>query len=135
MATKDDSYLLDENGQRLYFNFGDENEFIVHWVRDGSIDLGMPLEDWRAWERNQTELDGELEKIRFKAPEGSTKWMKAGSVSTDGGCLLIAQEYLTEDAAKKIMLDKAEKKEKKKKDAGEVDEDGSEDKDKELDME
>jgi len=78
-------------------------ECILRWVEAGTIDISQPVKDWEAYEKETREKDLEV-KMSEIVPKG-TKWRKAGSYYDDGGvCSVISTEYLTKDAAKKIMF-------------------------------
>jgi hypothetical protein len=85
------------------FNPGDgEFEALLYWVSEGEIDMAQSIEDWEAYEVATRESDAAVD-VKTLFPEG-TKWKRAGSYFDDGGvCSVISTEYLTRDAASKIM--------------------------------
>lgn len=78
-------------------------ECILRWVEPGIIDMAQSVEKWEKYEKETREKDLEI-KMSEIVPKG-TKWRRAGSYYDDGGvCSVISTEYLTMDAAKKIMF-------------------------------
>ncbi|TVY33821.1 hypothetical protein LSUB1_G007914 [Lachnellula subtilissima] len=77
-------------------------ECILRWVEPGTIDLSQSVEDWEKYE-NETRAKDAAVKVSGLVLKG-TKWRKMGSYFDDGGvCSVISTEYLSEDAAGKIM--------------------------------
>jgi hypothetical protein len=85
-------------------------ECILRWVAPGTINMAQSVEKWEEYEKETREKDLEVRMSEI-VPKG-TKWRRAGSYYDDGGvCSVISTEYLTMDAAKKIMFGTGEEEE------------------------
>lgn len=79
-----------------------EFEALLYWVAEGAIDISQSIEDWEAYEVATHERDAAVE-LKTLFPKG-TKWKRNGSYYDDGGtCSIISTDYLSRDAASKIM--------------------------------
>lgn len=78
-------------------------ECYVHWVADGTIDMTQAVKEWEKYDVENREKDAAID-IDKILPDG-VEWVKAGSYYDDGGvCSILSTEYLTMDAAKKVMF-------------------------------
>jgi hypothetical protein len=78
-------------------------ECIVHWVANGTIDLTQSVKDWLAYDMAAREKDAtiDLENTVLRGIE----WENKGTFSDDGGiCAVLSTEYLTKEAAAKLMI-------------------------------
>jgi hypothetical protein len=86
-------------------NFNPEDgefEALLYWVTEGTVDLSQSVEDWEAYEASTAESDAAVP-LKTLFPKG-TQWKRSGSYYDDGGVLaIISTDYLSRDAASKIM--------------------------------
>jgi hypothetical protein len=86
-------------------NFATEDggfEALLYWVADGEIDMSQSVEAWESYEAATLKRDAAVD-LETLFPK-STKWKRSGSYYDDGGtCSVISTEYLTRDAASKVM--------------------------------
>lgn len=80
-----------------------DQECILYWVSEGTIDIAQSVEDWKAYEEATRQSDVDI-KLSGIVPPG-TKWRRFGSYFSDGGiCTIVSTEYLTHKAARAIMF-------------------------------
>ncbi|KAI5460297.1 hypothetical protein BGZ63DRAFT_424812 [Mariannaea sp. PMI_226] len=85
-------------------------ECYLYWVCDGAIDLAQPVDEWETYDKESRESDATVN-LDSILPKG-VKWTRAGSYYDDGGaCNVLSTEYLTKDAAKKVMFEDSEEEE------------------------
>jgi hypothetical protein len=79
-----------------------EFEVLIYWVSEGEIDMSQSVEEWETYEERTRQSDAAVELTTLFPKD--TKWKRAGSYYDDGGvCSIITTDFLTRDAAGKIM--------------------------------
>jgi hypothetical protein len=87
----------------------DPTECILHWVADGTIDLGQPVKEWEESDKAAREIDAtmDLENTLLQGVE----WESRGTFFDDGGvCAVLSSDYVTREAAKKIVIENGQDK-------------------------